>query len=272
MSQPFFKVVHDPSGIPFYIIPTGTTLYRGESSVNQPTYTIKYNGFPIFFGFDKDAIEKNYGITYQFTTISDIICISIDLLDESSLFYINSPPKIQKILRENYGLVSKKRLSESDNDKLLSNYLCKLGIDGYATNIMDTLLDSFHAEIAICNITGKINQTGPRMTSDARAEQLSRQHILIQKERERRELRREQILIQKERERRERLGKIPIETYPSNEITPMFTPTVLSFNTPPGSPIRRNNGGKKKRKTIRSKSIRRNKTSYKKRSLPSSSK
>jgi len=175
----------DSFGNPIYIIPKGTVLYRGESSINESTYELPSSEYPVFFGFDKDDIEKNYGITYQFTTKKEIRCIAIDLLNTSSPFYVKSPQDIKDILMGNYGLVenmdskSKIRLSESDKDKTLAKYVCDSGYDGYAIPNMNTKFSTFHAEIALCNASTKVNQPGSRITSAEHSNKLKQEHILI---------------------------------------------------------------------------------------------
>lgn len=257
MSSPFFNVEYDHLGNPFYIIPAGTTLYRGESSINQSIYHLEYAGFPIFFGFDKENMEKNYGITYQFTTIKNMRCIAIDLLNKSSPFYIQSPLEIQKILIENYGIVTKKRLSESKQDKTLASYICTLGIDGYAIHSMDTLFDLFHAEIAICNITDKINPDGIRVTSPETADKLKQERVLIENQKKRAISKRRSHLFDDDDDHDENNNPNPF-SYNSPPSSPIKINKQLSFQTPPkgGSKKKRyhrksSNKNKKRRKTYK---------------------
>lgn len=210
----------DSFGNPIYIIPKGTMLYRGESSVNESTYQLPSSAYPVFFGFAKDDIERNYGITYQFTTKKEIRCIAMDLLNTSSPFYVKSPQRIKDILVENYGLgenmdsKSKIRLSESDNDKKLAKYVCHSGYDGYANPNMNTKFDTFHAEIAICNASTRLNQPGSRVTSSEHADKLKMEHWLIKN------------AVKKSRR-------------PTQRFSPVKSPIVFSSlfgDSPPGSP------------------------------------
>lgn len=253
MTPKFFSTYDSEDNIPFYIIPAGTTLYRADSSTDAPTYKLIDTGYPIFFGFDKETIEKNYGITYKFTTISDIHCIAIDLLTESSPFYVNSSPKIQKVLRENYGLFTKKRLSESGNDNLLANYICTLGKDGYAANVMETQLGSFHSEIAICNISNKIDPDGILVTPKKIAARLKQEHILIISEKERRERRRRRSNNVGDSPQKSIQKSLFMDSPPNSP--PRVTAIPFSFDSPPSSPIYKR-GGKtlKKKRMIRKKS------------------
>jgi len=248
MSTEFFKNYQiDKDENPIYVIPKGTTLFRADSSVNKPRYKLEYvDGkiYPIFFGFDKENIEENYGITYQFNTIEDIRCIAIDRLDEKFPFYVNSPHEIQKILLSNYGLKNKKRLSESVNDKILTNYICSLGYDGYAINTMETQFGNFHPEIAVCNISNLVDPNGNRVTIQNLADNLHREYILIKDKKEREET--------KKRIRRERyetraeispprvsIKKSLFDDSPPNSL---ISPMPISFSTPP-----RNKGGRSRK-------------------------
>ena len=257
-----FFSVESIDGDPFYVIPKGTTLYRADSSVNGKTYTLSAG--PVFFGFDKDNIEKNYGITYKFKTKREMRCIAIDLLTENSPFYKNSPENIKNILRENYGIINNnKRLSESQNDKTLVQYICeKLGLDGYAANNMETELDTFHAEIAICNID-KITPIGTLVTDESKLEQLKLKHkqtMLDKKDKaERAKNKRGRSLITSPVRRMGSLFGSP--SSPSSPIAPISMP--LFSSSPPSfstslfprtpspssspSPSRKRRGGKHKR-------------------------
>jgi hypothetical protein len=258
MSTEFFKNYQiDKDENHIYVIPKGTTIFRADSSVNKPTYKLEYvDGkiYPIFFGFDKESVEQNYGITYQFTTIEDIRCIAIDRLDEKSPFYVNSPYEIQKILLSNYGLKTKKRLSESVNDKILTNYICSLGYEGYAINTMDTQLGTFHSEIAVCNISNLVDPNGTRVTTQHLADKLHQEYILIKDKKEREEtkkrIRRERYESRTQASPPQVSNKKSLfeDSPPSSPIKPM----PISFSTPP----RNNRGGSRKMK----KTARRRKT------------
>ena len=256
MEPNFFKNhIMDTNNNPIYIIPQGMSLYRGESSINEPTYNLTESKFPIFFGFVKDDIEKNYGITYEFTTKQEIRCIAIDLLNESSPFYVNSSPKIKTILETNYGLLTKKRLSENDNDKILANYVCDLGYDGYAIQNMETEFDTFHAEIALCEAYAKLNQPGVRVTSPEKAKQLKQESILIKNK-------------PTKQSRRIYEDNSPVnpmrglfDSFSSPPSSPMRPMRSILFETPPSSPQK--GGINKKRKATKNKRTLRKKSGSK---------
>lgn len=241
----FDNPIIDDNNNPIYVIPQGTSLYRGESSINQPTYNLTESKFPTFFGFVKDDIEKNYGITYEFTTNTEIRCIAIDLLNVETPFYVNSSKDIQTILNINYGLLTKERLSESDKDKILANYVCDLGYDGYAIQNMETKFDTFHAEIALCKSSTKLNQPGVRVTSPEKAKQLKQESVLIKNK-------------PTKQSRRIYEDNSPVkpmrglfDSFSSPPSSPMRPMRSILFETPPSSPQK--GGINKKKKTNKNK-------------------
>jgi hypothetical protein len=172
MSNLFKLQTSSENGIPYYVIPADNTLYRGGSSNCDPTFTLEYRGSAIFFGFDAAEIEKNYGITYEFTNKEELRCIAIDQLDTDSVLYIEAPDNIKDIFKKNYGIQSKIRTSDLETDKLLTEYICEkcqeYGYDGYASNKMNTAGEGeFHPEMAVCNLD-KINPIGTRVTAESK--------------------------------------------------------------------------------------------------------
>ena len=232
MSNPFFEVIYEDSN-PFYIIPAGTELYRGDyffdSHVKQSLeyYTIP----PIFFGFDKESVEK-YGIVYKFTTKQEMRCIATDLLTESSPFYDTAPEHIKEILRKNYGVISKKRVSEPNPDKKLAEYICGLQLDGYAANRTGFELDILEPEIAICNIR-KINTTGT-LVSVPPDVQSKRMEIRNKREREekRRKNKREFDVENDEND----------DPNPIHNTNPLKPTSLFSFDSPLSSPTKTGKG------------------------------
>jgi hypothetical protein len=83
-------------------------------------------------------------------------------------FYNNAPKDIQTILRRNYGHTSGLRDSAYVSDFKVVNYLCNLGMDGYANDRMNVdpfaVVDAyegeedmenrlFHPEMALCSLS-----------------------------------------------------------------------------------------------------------------------
>jgi hypothetical protein len=226
MSTPFFEVI-DENGTPFYVIPAGTALYRGDYFFDShDEQSLEYTIPPIFFGFDEASVKK-YGIVYSFTTKQEMRCIATDLLTESSPFYATAPEDIKAILRNNYGVISKKRVSEPNPDKKLAEYICGLDLDGYAANRTGFELDILESEIAICNIN-KINTTGTLVSvpPDVQSKRME-----IRNKREREEKRRKN----KRGFHDENDENIP---NPIHTAIPLKPTSLFSFDSPPSSPTK----------------------------------
>ena len=164
----------------YYILEEGTMLYRGDNN------NITVNDYsPRFFVKNKEN-TKTYGkIIYEFQVKEDLKLLAID--KNITFFYDNAPEDIQKILRENYGYISKKRLSESIQDNNLLNYICnETKYDGYAANKMDTIFSHFDPEITICepnkNLTTAVNISE---LSDEDSKMANAEARLVENEKER---------------------------------------------------------------------------------------
>ena len=222
MSNPFFNVVYE-DGNPFYIIPLGTALYRGDYFFDsQDEQSLEYTRPPIFFGFDEASVKK-YGIVYSFTTKQEMRCIATDVLTESSPFYATAPEDIKAILRDNYGVISKKRVSEPNPDKKLAQYICDSGLDGYAAKRTGFELDILEPEIAICNIE-KINTTGTLVSvpPDVKSKRM--------------EIRNKRELDEKRRKNKRGFHYENANPNPIHNAIPLKPTSLFSFDSPPSSP------------------------------------
>lgn len=85
--------------------------------------------------------------------------------------YESAPENIQTILEMNYGYKNGLRNSDYEPDRILAEYICKEGYDGYAIKNMATDFGgSFHPEFMFCDIKG-INYV-KKVTSDERVNQI----------------------------------------------------------------------------------------------------
>jgi len=164
--------IYNENGINFYLIPTGTMLFRSDSDPrigDKMVLTRPYD----FFGFSQESVEGIYGVAYKFTTKRDLKMIALDN-NMDTYFYKNIPVVYKKILDENYGYTNNNiRFSDPDKDDQLSNYIYREydGIfDGYACKQMRlSLLDptrTFHSEAMICDKTHIKLDGGFRATQD----------------------------------------------------------------------------------------------------------
>jgi hypothetical protein len=148
-SNDFFEK-REVGGINMYIIPVGTTLYRGDSNFTDITHPELLKGDYKFFTPDAEYADK-YGIVFEFTTKNELQLVAMD--DISEQFFTGAPEEIQDILEDNYGYSSHKRDSVEEKDYKVSQYICKQGYQGYAANTMEStgFDDDLNAEIIICN-------------------------------------------------------------------------------------------------------------------------
>ena len=143
------------NGIKFYVFPEGYPLFKAKKGTEPTEFR---RGIPSFFGIKNmlpeyiDSYEEEYGVIFEYITTRPYKLVALD--DESTQEQLRSeaPPEIQKIIDENYGLKTKYRDSVSEKDRMLANYLCERGYEGYATQPMKS--DSggtFHIELLICD-------------------------------------------------------------------------------------------------------------------------
>jgi hypothetical protein len=144
-----------------YVTPflKGTQLYRGDSNFyNVYDKENLLSGRPyLFFGLTPEEVSE-YGVTFQFNVLEDLYLVRLDDYDSREYIYNNSNPKIQKILRLNYGHNEKEeRYSEENSDYEMSKYICEK-YDGYITDKMKTdMSGSFHREIMVCLPENKLS-------------------------------------------------------------------------------------------------------------------
>jgi hypothetical protein len=172
-------IIQEPDGSIYYIVPRGFPLFKATCTYDktQRGLNLDPRGF-YFFGvkdmnpeYIKDY-EKEYGIIFEFTTSREYKLLALDKHETREKIYRESPPHIQRILRENYGYLSGNRISDSEPDRELSRYLCETGYEGYAIGHMATVAGgTFHPELMFCNIDG-IHYVKQITTDDRRIEQL----------------------------------------------------------------------------------------------------
>jgi hypothetical protein len=171
----------DRNGIFVYKIKKGATVFRGDSTIKRRT------NYPLddritFFGLDKENVEHNYGITFEFVVQKPMTLIAIDQNNGNPAFLQRINEKMQRILDVNYGYNSNnKRNSTPRSDMKLSEFIRdNFGeYDGYGSNEMPT--DSggvFHSEIMVCHPNNFIDE-GVRITDDGKLSELHAKHLDI---------------------------------------------------------------------------------------------
>jgi hypothetical protein len=155
------------NGIYYYIVPEEFPLFKASTIYDEknPMLNLRPDGF-YFFGVKNmhsdyiESYEEEYGIIHEFKTLRPYKLLALDEFDTQQYIYDLATPEIQDILVKNYGYNDKnrqlKRDSESDNDRILSEYLCSNpDCDGYAVHNMSTYgVGLFHDEFMICKMDG----------------------------------------------------------------------------------------------------------------------
>ena len=151
------EVIVDGQGIVFYRIPRGTTLFRGDSDEYfYKQRVMRLEKRPTFFGLEKENVEENYGIAYEFVTLVELNLIALDK-NQGTAFYNLLSPEYKRILDINYGYQTGTRDSVSEQDKKILAYICENGHDGYACGPMPTTMGgTFHSEVALCSPADKL--------------------------------------------------------------------------------------------------------------------
>jgi hypothetical protein len=175
------EAIKDKNGIYVYKISKGSRVFRGDSSVKRRT-NYELDDRITFFGLDKENVEHNYGITFEFVVQKPMTLIAIDRNNGNPVFLDRLPEKIQRILNINYGYGEiMKRNSTPRSDNKLSEFIRDnlSEYDGYGCNEMPT--DSggvFHSEIMVCHPAYNIGE-GVRITDDGKLSELHAKHLDI---------------------------------------------------------------------------------------------
>ena len=149
-----------------YVLPKGNPpIYRGDTRLyndfNKPkgtpvkgedpkvdTFLKNHNFFTLF----SDEAEI-YGVPYQYKTKRPLFLLSIDQHSKNQDFYNNASDTIKTILEENYGWTTNKRDSDGLKDQEVADYICSLGLDGYASQPMESggVRPNLPSEILLCD-------------------------------------------------------------------------------------------------------------------------
>jgi hypothetical protein len=200
----------DDNGIRYYSITRGTPLYRGDSSHTGEKMIL--DNKITFFGFDKENVEENYGITYKFITSKALKLIAVDKNKDSPFINIvdniiddlkkdtsdegkkkyDKYKQIPTILNKNYGYATRIRDSDAQKDYILSEFICGyFDYDGYACDEMPTQTGHLHQEAMLCYPAKKIKGNGKRVTKSDKVKILHDKWNLLQLGREMEEQRKE---------------------------------------------------------------------------------
>jgi hypothetical protein len=147
-----------------YLLKPETSLFKGDDSKYLDQYlkrgTVSYNqGQPAYFAFDKESAMK-YGVIFEFKIRSPIFLVDLVDVDVMKQIYeiAGKNKNIQKIMRDQYGYrpdtnTIEDRNSEHTKDDIFSQFLCSIGIKGYALSeqMKTDLGGTFHREVMLCD-------------------------------------------------------------------------------------------------------------------------
>jgi hypothetical protein len=156
MEVELIPIKDENDGMFYYFIPKGSKIYRADNrfKMGEKRWD-EITKRPTFFALNKEDAENNYGVTYTLFTDKEYKLLALDnkITIERLLSEIDNE-KIKRILELHYGYKST-RDSQLKHDLKITDYLCKQGYQGYATNVMSTDFGgNFHAEIMICDPKG----------------------------------------------------------------------------------------------------------------------
>ena len=131
----------------YYVLENNTTIYRADDKQNDGIL----ENIPTFFVYDQDA-ATSYGKLVRSYEVKNTL--KLLALDKNIEYFYNEvqDDDIKRILRNQYGYISKKRDSVSIEDNTLVKYLCDKDYHGYATDLMNLVGKEggkFHKEIVI---------------------------------------------------------------------------------------------------------------------------
>ena len=140
-----------------YVLEPGTKIYKGD---NQkffehfvPHGKVTLTRGPAFFAITPKVAET-YGVVFEFVLKERLFILDLDHSETVDNLYRGAPENIQRILTQNYGYTTKKRVSEHEADRIFSQYLCGIGLNGYVLQSAKTFAEgTFHPEIMLCDMT-----------------------------------------------------------------------------------------------------------------------
>jgi hypothetical protein len=185
-SDKIFDTTIEKNGYNYYVVPKGYPLFKASKEFNNPNniFLNLESGRPYFFGLknqDPDYIynyEDEYGIIFEYITTEPLELLALDNEKTMDKLYREAPSEIKTILKKNYGFYTKSRLSDSQADRIFSNYLCTTSIfenpcSGYAIYEMDTDFGGkFHPELLICNASKYVKYVRQVTTNSRRIEEI----------------------------------------------------------------------------------------------------
>ena len=144
-----------------FLLEAGVSLFKGDNKKYFDQYKreeiVTYDKHPAYFALEEE-VSAQYGVIFEFIVVEPLFIVDLGDVDVVSTLYINASPKIQTILRKNYGYDPEHetitmRDSVHEKDNILSEYLCSIGVKGYVLNkqLETDLGGKFHREVMLCD-------------------------------------------------------------------------------------------------------------------------
>jgi len=255
-STPFTNIETDEFGLSYYIIPLGTSLFRGDNSKYNKSTKEPDTSIPTTFTFYTTTPElaSEYGIVFEYETTKEYRLLALDIPEtlQKLYYFIISRPKqgtdrILKIIMDQYGLerinesnTELLRNTQSELDKEFTRYLCSLGFEGYATNSMKIPESgnnyTFHEELVICNPSLGVKFVEQITTGDAiqSAIETEKLRLLSQQQKKEKEKKRHPTFYDEEENKYDRQSKLFTSPVKKSSIF-----SEASYNSPGGKSIRK---------------------------------
>ncbi len=196
----------DDANVLVYVVPKGTRLYRGDTTLYQSIQNIPNKR--AFFALEK-CRSRPYGILHTFEVKEDFVIPRTDIDNDAILHYIKQAEdqdqikkgdteKARKILSRNFGFgKGNKRETIREKDYELLDIMCKTGFSGYMGDEME--IDGFqniddperkpgeneeideskfHREIALCNPQDMLKYVGTdNYTEEEKRELIEKENL-----------------------------------------------------------------------------------------------
>lgn len=142
----------------YYLLPRAYRLYKGLSDLNRVTKIGNYE----WYGLSIQTAET-YGHIYIYSNLVPVMLFAMDERSNIELLLRNARLQeredVIEALKETFILYDTEdnvvvRNSEDKYDKIIAEFLCKNGYEGYGSDEMPKGLNSsdmFHSEICVCN-------------------------------------------------------------------------------------------------------------------------
>ena len=216
-----------------YVLEPDTKIYKGDNQkyfdhfVPQGQLTLTRG--PAFFAIVPE-VAKKYGVVFEFVIKERLLILDLDHSETVGNLYRRAPENIRRILEKNYGYTTKKRDSDHEADRIFSQYLCGIGLNGYVLQSAKTFAEgTFHPEIMLCDMTKLGFSRIVDEPSNKEIKALQEKMLRDKLDKEHAEKRRE---IKMSRSRRSRI--FSPRTSPTKTVKKHHSPT----NTPPKTPTK----------------------------------